>query len=105
MAEIKQKHSWEKWHRMFGHVGITDLQKMQAEGMVTGFSMDENSIPPHFCKMCVAAKMAHKAFPSESITRAEMPGEKTHSDLWGPYRTASLQGSKYYIVFIDDYLR
>jgi hypothetical protein len=26
----------------------------------------------------------------------------THTDLWGPYSIASINGNKYYISFVDD---
>jgi hypothetical protein len=34
-----------------------------------------------------------------------VPGERTLSDVWGPARTASIHGSKYYISFTDDTTR
>ena len=49
--------------------------------------------------------MTRQPFPEINESRADLPGEKTHSDIWGPYRTQSLQGSINFISFIDDYSR
>ena len=49
--------------------------------------------------------MARRPFPSVNESRAKAAGEKTHSDIWGPYRVQLLQGSRYFITFIDNYTR
>ena len=40
-------------------------------------------------------------FPKTVIDPADKPRELTHTDVWGPARTESLGGAKYYISFID----
>ena len=42
-------------------------------------------------------------FPKSSITRAEKPGQRIHTDIMGPMPQPSLGGSRYIIVFTDDY--
>ena len=34
-----------------------------------------------------------------------MPLEVVHTDVWGPTKTASIHGYRYYVSFIDDHTR
>ena len=34
-----------------------------------------------------------------------MPLEVVHTDVWGPTKTASIHGCRYYVSFIDDHTR
>jgi hypothetical protein len=56
------------------------------------------------CEHCLAGRQSRERFPKHSATRASQPGEHLYSDLMGPL-TTSLGGSRYVIVFIDDYSR
>ena len=96
--------SWDEWHWHFGHVAILRLKQLRANGLVTGFDVAD-SLPSSECGTCIAAKMAQTGFLDLNDTRASYAGEKTHSDLWGPYKVQSLQGSSYFISFTDDYSR
>ncbi|PKU81649.1 Retrovirus-related Pol polyprotein from transposon TNT 1-94 [Dendrobium catenatum] len=56
------------------------------------------------CKYCNMAK-SHKLVFHNSITNSTAPFQLIHSDVWGPAPQASLDGFKYYVLFIDDYTR
>ena len=53
------------------------------------------------CKGCTLGKYTKTAFPS-SDSRAAGILDLIHSDVCGPMSSASLTGSLYYVVFIDD---
>jgi GAG-pre-integrase domain/Zinc knuckle len=57
---------WEVWHRHFGHVGYTGLQKLLDRKMVDGFIVDRDSPKPD-CVACTEAKQHVKSFPKSSI--------------------------------------
>jgi hypothetical protein len=43
--------------------------------------------------------------PSHTVTeRTIMPNELVHADIWGPARTASHDGSKYFLTCYDDHM-
>ena len=95
------KVSWLKWHRQLGHIGIDKLKEIHNCNLVDGFEVDTSSA--NFdCKACIQAKQAHMPFPKTVIDRADKPRELTHTDVWGLARTESLDGTKYYISFINN---
>ena len=77
--------TWETWHRRFGHVGYTGLQKLLDGKMVEGFTVDEDSPKPD-CIACTEAKQHVEPFLKSSIRKTEA-GELTHIDLWGNIRS------------------
>lgn len=99
------KPSWDQWHRRFGHISISSLQRLDKEGLVTGLSIDRSSIASSTCESCIQAKHARKPFPQEASNRSEIPGERTMSDVWGPIAVRSIGGYYYYISFMDDSTR
>ena len=100
-----RKLTWDQWHHRYGHISITTLQQLEREGLVSGLSIDQSSIPSKTCEACTAAKQTHKPFPQEAENRSEIPGERVVSDVWGPARVMSIGGWKYYISFGDDSVR
>lgn len=56
------------------------------------------------CHACQFGKQSRNPFPKSSW-RASQKLQLVHTDVGGPQRTPSLQGSRYYILFIDDYSR
>jgi len=71
--------------------------------MVTGVP-DFNSEHNELCKGCTLGKYTKTAFPS-SDSRAAGILDLIHSDVCVPMYSASLTGSLYYVVFIDDFSR
>ena len=92
--------TWEEWHRRFGHVSYSELQKLLDGNMVKGLHIDLNSAQPD-CPICVEAKQHVKPFP-KNVNRKTEPGELTHIDLWGKYAIRSINGNSYYILFVDN---
>ena len=54
------------------------------------------------CSVCPLAKQ--KRFPFASfVSSSSSCFELVHADIWGPYSTPSLNGSKYILTLVDDY--
>jgi hypothetical protein len=96
--------NWEIWHKKYGHIGISGLQRLLKGKLVDGFNVDENLVFPD-CEACIQAKHEHNPFPKQAEHRSEIPGELTHTDVWGKSRVTSILGMQYYITFIDDCTR
>ena len=93
--------SWETWHKRFGHISYSGLQKLLNLKLVNGFNVDTQTSKPD-CIACTEAKQTVEPF-NESSERVTEPGELTHINMWGKYHISSINGKQYYIVFIDDH--
>jgi len=92
--------SWETWHKRYGHIGYSGLQKILDNNMVEGLEIDMNTPKPD-CVACTEAKQNVEPFPKEN-NRKTQTGDLTHIDLWGKYSIKSINGNHYYVVMIDD---
>ena len=99
-----QPITWMEWHERWGHISFTTLKRIRDSGMVDGFQVDGD--PEELtCEACIAAKQTRRPFPQKSEPSTERPGELTHTDVWGPARSPTPTGMKYFVTFIDDYTR
>ena len=94
-------HSWDKWHRIFGHLQHKSIRMLKEKSMVTGMIIDDSSTPSHQCETCIRAKSHVMPFPSKSDTKYSEIGEMTFTDVWGPSRVTGINGARYYISFTD----
>jgi hypothetical protein len=56
------------------------------------------------CDVCELAKSHRVSFPI-SMNKSPAPFMVIHSDVWGPANTPSLNGSRWFVSFIDDHTR
>ena len=73
----------QTWHKKLGHVSLEGLKNLLHKDLVDGFNVDKQS-PEFECNACIQAKHSRAPFPKEAESRAERPGELTHTDVWGP---------------------
>ena len=57
------------------------------------------------CRCCLAGRQHRERFSKFSENRAIRPGQRIHTDLMGPMQVKSLGGSRYALVFTDDFSR
>ena len=88
------------WHRRFGYLGISSLQKLAREQLADGFDFDATR-KLTFCESCPQGKQ-HRTKFSPSSRRAEEPLDLVHSDLCGKMNEKSLGRAEYFLSFIDD---
>ena len=67
---------------------------------------------PHFsslsslkCESCPLGKHTRVLFPKRLDPRTKSPFQLVHTDVWGPSRSTSTLGFRYFVTFIDDYSR
>lgn len=83
------------FHAMLGHLSVGKLKHMK-----TSFSdLDKFS-----CDACILAKH-HKLPFTESHSRSPVSFDLLHIDLWGPYRTTTYSGARYFLTIMDDHTR
>ena len=100
----KPKESAELWHRRFGHIGYSGLERLVREEMVKGLSITPQEIQDaagDMCDTCTDAKQARKPFKAaeEKSTRIL---DLVHMDLCGPMPETSLAGNSYVLTMLDD---
>nr|GFD31008.1 retrovirus-related Pol polyprotein from transposon TNT 1-94 [Tanacetum cinerariifolium] len=93
----------EVWHQRYEHLNFKGLQLLNNKQMVSNLPIIESS--EKVCEGCMAGKQTRKSFPVEKSKRAEDVLELVHADLCGPMKTESLAGSKYFLLFTDDFSR
>jgi hypothetical protein len=93
------KVSSSTWHSRLGHPNSKILQFV-FKHLPT--SPIDSSSSNSFCKHCTLGKMSQLPF-SHSCTHATEPLQLVHSDVWGPAPITSINGTRYYVSFIDDF--
>jgi transposase InsO family protein len=92
------------WHRRLAHHDHNAVRQMISKNLVTGIVIESKQAPDPICEPCLAGKMNANPFPS-SNTRATKPLELVHTDLHGPFKTRTISGYRYWIIFVDDCTR
>ena len=94
----------EIWHKRIGHVHVQRLKTMQSKELVTSLPVFKVAEMQKICEACQFRKQAKGAFPHDKhVSRNVL--ELVHSDVWGPAKTASMGGCRFYVTFIDDHTR
>lgn len=87
----------EIWHSGLGHVSYSRLRSLVSSGVLG--RMDVNEV---HCQSCQLAKFLALPFNNnDSISQA--PFDLMHSDIWGPSPNATMGGSRYFVIFVDDF--
>ncbi|KIY68249.1 hypothetical protein CYLTODRAFT_443449 [Cylindrobasidium torrendii FP15055 ss-10] len=90
------------WHRRCGHINTEQVRKMIQNGLVDGVKLTSASKPDPVCEPCIAGKQHRHNVPRNPHTPSERLLSIVHSDLKGPIPTATQEGYRYWITFIDD---
>lgn len=93
----------EVWHRRFGHLNYKALRLMN-NGAVNGLDCKGKFNNTNACVICCEGKQTRLSFKHEGSRAKELLGI-VHADLCGPMEVTSLGGSKYFLLFEDDFSR
>ncbi|GAA0186910.1 hypothetical protein LIER_34198 [Lithospermum erythrorhizon] len=91
------------WHDRFGHLNFRSLKEMTTKEIVQG--LPKIDVINEVCEECQLGKQHREPFPSKSNWCSQSPLELVHTDLCGPIQVSSLRGSRYFLLFVDDYTR
>jgi hypothetical protein len=59
-------HSWDKWHRIFGHISPASVKLLKNHDMVDGMNVDPSSTPSAQCEACIKGKSHVAPLPAEA---------------------------------------
>lgn len=81
-------------HRRLGHLSFATLGQLYPN-LYCKITKDKL-----VCDACQYGKQTRSSYVS-SDNRSDVPLQTIHSDVWGPSRVASLNGYRYFVMFID----
>eukprot|EP00798_Chlamydomonas_sp_ICE-L_P016736 gene16736-biopygen25671 len=88
--------TWQQWHARLGHVGITTLQKMIQNNVVTGMAVVGDVMGK--CMSFTLGKFKKSPYPLQSPP--DGPLDLLYSDVCGPL-PCGLNGHKYFVTVRD----
>ncbi|GKA73519.1 retrotransposon protein, putative, ty1-copia subclass [Tanacetum coccineum] len=88
------------WHCRLAHISKKRIEKLQHDGLLK--STDEESFDQ--CVFCLSGKMIRKSFLHRTERETDLLG-LIHTDICGPLKHVSRQGSSYFITFTNGYTR
>ncbi|XP_059073266.1 uncharacterized protein LOC131874064 [Cryptomeria japonica] len=91
------------WHKRLGHVNFDNLVRISKNQNVRGLPILSKPLNI-VCKECLKGKQTKVSFKSKEHSSSS-PLQLVHTDLCGPTRTQSINGEKYFMLFVDDYTR
>lgn len=89
------------WHQRYGHLYVKGLQLLKHKDMVKGLPVVKDL--DNLCEGCALGKQSRRSFHVGQTKRADVKLELVYADICGPMKTESHAGSKYFLLFIDDF--
>nr|AWW15216.1 putative polyprotein [Leavenworthia alabamica] len=87
------------WHQRMGHPSLKVVGMLSCvSSSVSSSSLNKS------CDVCLRAKQTRDRFPL-SMNKTSKIFDMIHVDLWGPYRTPSHCGARYFLTIVDDFSR
>ncbi|KAJ9547196.1 hypothetical protein OSB04_019739 [Centaurea solstitialis] len=87
------------WHKRLGHISKQRIQRLIDERILNSIDLTNFQV----CVECIKGKQTNARRLGSN--RATDVLELIHTDICGPFPTASWNGQRYFITFIDDYSR
>lgn len=90
-----------EWHAALGHLSVKSMRKMATftEG-VENINFDKELGP---CNSCSQGRLTRASFLTTNNAPVDGKLDLIPSDLCGPFKSTSVQGSRYFISYLDDY--
>ncbi|GMI76014.1 hypothetical protein HRI_001270600 [Hibiscus trionum] len=86
------------WHNRLGHPSVLVLHSLKA--VLPSLQINKDDV----CSICPLAKQHRLPFASSS-TRAALPFDLIHCDVWGPFKEATHANQRYFLTLVDDHTR
>ncbi|KAG7583985.1 Retrotransposon Copia-like N-terminal [Arabidopsis suecica] len=88
------------WHSRLGHPSYAKIDVLHD---VLGLRKRNKDELVH-CSICQKAKQKHLSFPSQN-NMASQKFDLVHIDTWGPFGTPTIEGYRYFLTIVDDYMK
>ena len=100
----QQKQTMEVWHHRLAHLGKNGMHNLKKHDMVLGFDYSEKKTQNNntLCKGCIYGKISRLPFDTKYNIRSGNVLDLIHTDMWGPAKTSTIGGNRYFVTFIDN---
>lgn len=100
VANVHERTSIDGWHKHLGHPSLKIVQNL-----VNNFSLlvTTNKLSS-LCSSCSINKAHQQPFRSTSL-QSHAPLEIIYTDVWGSTHYTRIDGSRYYLIFVDHYTK
>jgi hypothetical protein len=88
------------WHCRLGHINKKRMAQLQKDGVLESFDLRSDDT----CESCLLGKMTKSPFTG-FCERGEGLLDLIHTDVCGPFRSATRDANRFYVTFTDDYSR
>lgn len=96
--KVKTIESIKEWHNRLGHQNLKHIKEFLKRNKIEYTDCEQEFV----CEACLAGKQ-HRLVFENSESRATAPLELVHADVCGPMENTSLGGSRYFLLFKDDF--
>ncbi|KAK9683434.1 hypothetical protein RND81_10G141100 [Saponaria officinalis] len=97
--KFNKENTASLWHKRLGHVSKERIQRLVSNGILDSIDFTNFDV----CISCIKGKQTK--VKRLGANRATDVLELIHTDICGPFPTASWNGQRYFMSFIDDYSR
>ena len=98
-AAVSSIPSLALWHARLSHASSSRVQQLASRGLLGSVSTENFD-----CVLCQLGKQLALSFNSSKSISTDI-FDLIHSDVWGPSPVSGIGGSRYFVVFVDDYSR
>ncbi|GJS00380.1 retrovirus-related pol polyprotein from transposon TNT 1-94 [Tanacetum coccineum] len=92
------------WHHRLSHLNFDTINLLSKNDILNGLPK-LMFVKEKLCSSCELGKANRSSFKTIAVTRSKKWLDLLHMDLYGPMRVESINGKKYILVIVDDYLR
>ena len=82
------------WHSRLGHASISKVKQLVSQGLLCSVSNKS-----FYCVPCQFSKQIALPFNNNALS----PFDLIHFDAWGPSPISTQGGSRYFVIFVDDF--
>ncbi|GJV80500.1 retrovirus-related pol polyprotein from transposon TNT 1-94 [Tanacetum coccineum] len=102
--ELSSKTKSWLWHRRLSHLNFGTINKLAIDGLARGIPRLKYQ-KYHLCSACALEKSKKSSHQPKAKDTNQEKLHLLHMDLCGLMRVASINGKRYILVIVDDYLR
>ena len=101
VINVHERTSLDGWHKRLGHPSNKIVHNL-----INNFSLPitSNQKLPSLCHSCSINKAYQQPFHVTSL-KSHAPLDIIYTDVWGLASYTGLDGSKYYLIFMDHYTK